>query len=202
MMGKLKLILHKLLHWEYWSLEAIYYPLFPAWLFFSIKARSFFFFNAANPSIKNGGMAMESKMDIYALMPEEIRPQTILVKKGIIWERLSELLTDSNLAYPFIVKPDIGMKAFGVDKIENEVQLNEYLKKTPYDFLIQEFVPYKDEVGVFYTRHPEEKRGKITGLVRKEFLSVLGDGKSTILELIVKKSEKSFATQCTQERIW
>ena len=186
MIGKLKLILHKLFHWEYWSLEAIYYPLFPAWLFFSIKARSFFFFNAANPSIKNGGMAMESKMDIYALMPEEIRPQTILVQKGIIWEQLLELLTDSNLAYPFIVKPDIGMKAFGVDKIENEGQLNEYLKKTPYDFLIQEFVPYKDEVGVFYTRHPEEKRGKITGLVRKEFLSVLGDGKSTILELIVK----------------
>ena len=184
MISSWKLRWHKIINWEYWSLEAIYYPLFPAWLFFSLKARSFFFFNAANPSIKNGGMAMESKMDIYQLMPENTRPETLLIKKNEAWSDVITSLKNSQISYPFIAKPDIGMKAFGVVKISCEDQLKDYLAKTPHDFLIQEFIPYRNEVGVFYTRHPEEAIGTITGLVRKDFLKVVGDGKSTILELI------------------
>ena len=191
MTSRWKLKWHKLLHWEYWSLEAIYYPLFPAWLYFSIKARSFFFFNAANPSIKNGGMAMESKMDIYRLMPSNISPETILVKKDSSWESIKNSLRNSDINFPFIAKPDIGMKAFGVDKIINLEQLREYRQKSPCDFLIQEFVPYKNEIGIFYTRHPESEKGEITGLVRKEFLSVTGDGQRTVLELVFR------SPQCT-----
>ncbi|MAL89541.1 MAG: D-alanine--D-alanine ligase, partial [Brevundimonas sp.] len=37
-MSSLKLKWHKLTHWEYWPLWAIYYPLFPVWLYYSIKA--------------------------------------------------------------------------------------------------------------------------------------------------------------------
>ena len=184
MSSKWKLWWHKITNWEYWSLEAIYYPLFPAWLFFSLKARSFFFFNAANPSIKNGGMAMESKMDIYQLMPASTRPETLLIKKNDAWSQIKSTLERSSLHYPFIVKPDIGMKAFGVAKIESEDQLRLYLDRTPHDFLIQEFIPFRNEIGVFYARHPEEDKGKITGLVRKDFLKVIGDGNSSILDLI------------------
>ena len=82
MKEQLKLIIHKLLHWEYWSMTFIYYPIFPIWLYYAIKAKSFFFFNAANPSIKNGGMAMESKKDIYDLIPKEYIPKTALIEKG------------------------------------------------------------------------------------------------------------------------
>ena len=185
-----QLIWHRIWHWEYWSLEAIYYPLFPAWLFFSIKARSFFFFSAANPSIKNGGMAMESKMDIYKLMPDDMRPNTLLIVKGTEVGQILKDLKRLGIKFPFIVKPDIGMKAFGVDKIESVQSLQAYLKKTPTDFLIQEFIPYPNEIGIFYARHPERSKGSITGMVRKEFLSITGDGKSTILELI-KKNPRS-----------
>jgi hypothetical protein len=37
---------------------------------------------------------------------------------------------------------------------------------------------------VFYYRFPNEKRGHITGFIRKEYLSVVGDGTSTLLELM------------------
>ena len=184
MISDWKLKWHKIMNWEYWSLEAIYYPLFPAWLYFSIKARSFFFFNAANPSIKNGGMAMESKMDIYQLMPDDLRPETLLIKKYDNWSNVIGRLKNSKITFPFIVKPDIGMKAFGVVKIKSNDQLRSYLAKSPHHFLIQEYIPYKKEIGIFYARHPEEKHGKITGLVRKDFLSVIGDGRRSIRELI------------------
>ena len=63
-MESLRLTWHRITHWEYWPFWVIYYPLFPVWAFFSLRARSFFFFNAANPTMENGGMAMESKNDI------------------------------------------------------------------------------------------------------------------------------------------
>jgi len=183
-MNTLSLKWHKLTHWEYWPFWLIYYPMLPVWLFFSFKARSFFFFNAANPKMKNGGMAMESKNDIYDMIPEAYIPKTILIEKDTSASEIENRIDANKITYPFIAKPDIGMKAFGVDKINNEEELQAYIDRTPQDYLIQEFISYTNEVGVFYVRIPGEKSGKITGIVGKEFLSVIGDGKSSILQLI------------------
>ena len=186
----LRLKLHKLFHWEYWPMEFIYYPMFPVWLFFSLRAKSFFFFNAANPSITNGGMAMESKKDIYDIIPNQYIPKTILAKRDKPVPVLLEKIAKSGLSFPLILKPDIGMKAFAVDRIKNEADLKSYIDRTSNDFLIQELIPYSNEVGIFYVRHPHEEKGEITGIVSKKFLSVIGDGKNTVVELI-KKSPRS-----------
>ena len=129
-------------------------------------------------------------MDIYNLMPAEARPKTIKVSKKWDLSDILSLVNDADIHFPFIVKPDIGLKALGVDKIECPEELIVYMGKSPRDFLIQELVPYSQEIGVFYARHPDESRGKITGIVRKEYLSVTGDGESTVLELI-KKNPRS-----------
>ncbi|SHG85972.1 D-alanine--D-alanine ligase [Flagellimonas flava] len=183
-MSSWRLKWHKLTHWEYWPLWAIYYPLFPVWLYFSLKARSFFFFNAANPSMKNGGMAMESKMDIYNMIPAEHIPQTVFIPREEQPELALEKVLKAGISFPFIAKPDIGMKAFGVEKIHNKDEFKNYFQKTPENFLVQELIPFPNEVGIFYVRMPGEAKGKITGIVSKHFLSVVGDGISTILELI------------------
>ena len=73
--------LHRLLHWEYWSTPTIYLPLLPVWLYCAWKAKTLFFFHAANPSIKYGGMAMESKKEIYDLIPENWIPRTVFVSR-------------------------------------------------------------------------------------------------------------------------
>jgi hypothetical protein len=74
--------------------------------------------------------------------------------------------------------------------IENEQQLQVYHQKIQAGWLIQEFVSYDVEVGLFYIRHPEEKKGKIVGLSEKRPLSVVGDGISTI-EQLVKSDERA-----------
>lgn len=191
---------HKLTHWEYWPLWAIYYPLFPVWLYFSLKARSFFFFNAANPSMKNGGMAMESKMDIYNLIPQEHIPQTVFVSKEANPAMMLEEILNSGISFPFIAKPDIGMKAFGVEKIHNKGEFQGYFAKTPDNFLVQELILHTKEVGIFYVRIPGEKNGKITGIVSKEFLSVTGDGTSSIEQLIRKNPRSHLQLKTLQKK--
>ncbi|MFT0716372.1 D-alanine--D-alanine ligase [Flagellimonas lutimaris] len=183
-MDSLKLIWHRITHWEYWPFWLIYYPMFPVWLYYSIKARSIFFFNAANPGMKNGGMAMISKMDIYNMIPPQFIPKTVFVAKNEDAAVVLERILEAGIGFPFIAKPDIGMKAFGVEKIHNKDEFQKYVHWTPSHFLVQELIPYQKEVGIFYVRKPEEAHGKITGVVSKEFLTITGDGQSSMMELI------------------
>ncbi|MEB8347474.1 D-alanine--D-alanine ligase [Flavobacteriaceae bacterium KMM 6898] len=190
-MNHLKSQWYKLTHWEYWPMEAIYYPIFPLWAYFAIRARSFFFFNAANPSIKNGGMAMESKKEIYDIIPSQFIPKTLLVKENSSLKEILPKIHKAGIKFPLIAKPDIGMKALGVEKLENSIELISYLQKSSKDILIQELIVYPNEIGLFYVRFPDEKRGRITGIVYKEFLSVIGNGKDSIEQLIKQNPRSS-----------
>ena len=49
-------------------------------------------------------------------------------------------------------------------------------------------MPYLNEFGIFYHRIPGENKGKITSITIKKFITVTGDGKSTLSELINKHS--------------
>src|SRR5438046_8520395 len=69
----------------------------------------------------------------------------------------------------------------------------EYTKSSKVNFLVQEFISYENEVGIFYYRFPHEEKGHISGIVRKEFLTVEGDGESTVTELLRK--DKRFVLQ-------
>jgi len=191
-MNYLQLKLHGLWHWEYWPFAVVYYPIFPVWFYYALKARSLFFFNAANPSIKNGGMAMESKKEVYDLIPDEFIPKTIFVNSKESLDAILEKATKGGISFPLIAKPDIGMKGFAVDKIHDSQELAAYQNKIGKDFLVQELIIYPNEIGLFYVRFPDEKQGKITGIVSKEFLSVTGNGSDTIVELIRKKPRSYF----------
>ncbi len=181
-----KLILHKIANWEYWPFQIVYIPVYFLWGYYSIRAKSLFFFNASNPTIKNGGFIMESKKAIYDLIPKHYYPKTGLVSEGLSFEDVVCVIEDLELKYPFIAKPDIGLRGSGVKKINSVEDLKAYHQKADFDFLIQDLIPYQHEVGIFYVRYPDEQKGRITGIVSKEFVIVTGDGISTIAQLIQK----------------
>jgi len=54
----------------------------------------------------------------------------------------------------------------------------------PGDYLVQCMVELPMEFSVFHVRYPDEQKGKVTGFILKEYLSVTGDGNSTLLKLI------------------
>lgn len=197
-MKYLKWLMHsrfviRLSHWEYWPFHIVYGPLYIYWIWICIKARSFFFFNTANPSIKNGGLLMESKKAIYDLMPAGHYPITLFFKAGIFPEKVFESIKDSGLSFPLIAKPDIGLKGVAVSKVDNWEELRAYIFKSKVDFLVQEFVPYANEVGIFYYRYPGQATGNISGIVKKELLTVIGDGNSSIEQLL--RANKRFILQ-------
>ena len=174
----------------------MYGPIYLYWVLLGIKTRSFFFVNAANPTITNGGFLMESKNEIYNLIPNEYYPKTVFLKMGTPLTQALQMMQATGLQYPFIAKPDIGGRGRMVSKIKNESDLNAYIKTVKENFLLQQMVQWEQEVGIFYYRFPNEKNGHISGIVAKEFLTVTGDGKHTILELLNK--EKRFVLQISE----
>jgi len=136
---------------------------------------------------------MESKKKIYDILPQAFYPKTILVSPSETEEQISQRVRSAAFTYPLIAKPDIGGKGRGVKKIECEKELLSYLKRFPFDMLVQDFIPYEEEIGVFYYRYPGQNKGNISGVVGKHFLTVKGDGRSTIEELL--KREKRFILQ-------
>ncbi|HET9431498.1 MAG TPA: hypothetical protein VFO70_10000 [Chitinophagaceae bacterium] len=138
---------------------------------------------------------MESKWDIYNLIPPTHYPRTIFIAAGSNPSLIIEKILNGNFSFPLIGKPDIGMKGLAVKKLNNQHELIDYALNSRVDFLVQEFIPYRNEVGIFYYRFPNEEKGHISGIVSKEFLEVVGDGEATIQELLQK--DKRYILQLT-----
>jgi hypothetical protein len=185
----LKLFFHKLFHWEYWPFQIVYIPIYFLWAFYALKARTIFFFNASNPTMRNGGFIMDSKMEIYNLIPQKFYPKTAFVKEKISFEQVETILKTVAINFPFIAKPDIGLRGSAVKKINTIEELQSYHNKANFDYLLQDLIPFELEVGIFYVRFPQESHGKITGIVAKEYLIVEGDGFSSI-ELLLKANPR------------
>ena len=67
---KRKAWLIKLLHWEYWSFNAVYLPIMWHWFYLALRARSFFFFNAANPTrLSHCGLNTQAGQTIGQVQP-------------------------------------------------------------------------------------------------------------------------------------
>jgi hypothetical protein len=195
----LKLFFHKLFHWEYWPFQIVYIPIYFLWIFYALKARTIFFFNTSNPTMTNGGFIMDSKIEIYDLIPQQFYPTTRLVKEKTPFDKVVAVLENANINFPFIAKPDIGLRGSAVKKITSINELQGYHDKANFDYLLQNLIPFEQEVGIFYVRFPDEKKGKITGIVSKEFLIIEGNGFSTIEELLKANPRYEFQLKTLQK---
>jgi len=184
---KLQVSLLKWRYWEYWPTHAIYAPLYLYWFWLSIKAKSLFFFNTSNPLIENGGFTLESKQKIYEMIPQHYQPKTVFLKKGDPNTSITDQIKKQKLQFPLIAKPNIGQQGIGVTLVHNLKDVITYQEKWNTDFLLQEYIDYANEVGVFYYKIPGTSQGNISGIVEKHYMQVTGDGVSTIAELMQKE---------------
>ena len=181
---KLKSIWIRSMSWEYWPFALVYGPIIPFYLWYSIRARSFFFFSASNPTIQNGGFLMESKYAIDTIIPSKYRPPSVFFKPGVPFEEIVLQINAQEFGLPLIVKPDIGGKGVGVHKVDSIIALKEVVSIFTVPFIIQPFIELPNEIGLFYINIPGSGKPFITGIVEKQFLIITGDGKHTILELL------------------
>lgn len=189
----------KVRSWEYWPFGLLQAPVFPYWLWLSLKARSLVYFSASNPGILMGGMFGESKFDVMEMVPNECKPTTILIKLPATRDGVLKQMQQGGFSFPVIFKPDLGERGWMVKRITTEADIENYLKKINVDFLLQECVDLPLEFGVFYVRYPSEKTGKVTSIVGKEMLSVQGDGKKSLQELIWEKDRAKLQWETLKE---
>lgn len=142
---------------------------------------------------------MDSKIEIYNLIPQQYYPKTTFVKEKIPFDEVIAMLDNSTIKTPFIVKPDIGLRGSAVKKITNINELKVYHNKANFDYLLQDLIPYENEVGIFYVRFPNQKNGKITGIVAKEFLIIEGDGVATIATLLKRNPRYEFQLKALEK---
>lgn len=195
------LFLIKLVHYEYWTWWAFYLPMLPYWAWLALKTRSLAYFTAANPCMDWGGFFGESKSDILRKIPAEFLPKTRFFSGNEPLETVENLLREEGLAYPLVVKPDVGERGTNVEKVTNRAELAARMQAIAGPFIVQEFVDEPLEFGILYARFPGEKKGRVTSVTRKGFLTVTGDGRSTIEELMEKSTRARFQLDSLRQRL-
>jgi hypothetical protein len=149
-----------------------------------IKSRAIWFFTPSNPTIAFGGFEGEGKREIYAQLPSYLIPKTIYIEPAMSLQMVEDLLREAKISYPFIAKPDVGMKGVLFRKIDNSEHLAAYHQQIPAMYLIQELIDLPLEVSVFYYRHPAADKGTVSGFFAKELLHITGNGTDAIHTLI------------------
>jgi RimK-like ATP-grasp domain len=190
----------KLLNYEYWPWWAIYLPVLPYMLYQAWRNRSITYFTAVNPFIEMSGFFGESKTKMLDHVPDEYKPKTLFFEKNDI-EKIVQSLEKQGIGFPLIAKPDIGERGTNVAKISNETELNLYLNQNPTAIIIQEYIDFEIELGLFYYRLPSQPKGQITSMTLKEFLTVTGDGHSTIEALMQQSDRARFQIAATRSRL-
>lgn len=173
-------------HHEFWPWWLLLLPTYPLWIWYMLRFRSLTWFTVINPSIEDGGFMGESKKMILELIPKEYLPQTIFYT-------YHNPVVKNTIPFPLIAKPDIGGRGRKIKILQDENALIEYITEAGENFMLQEIIEAPLELGVFYARLPNESKGKIISLCSKNFLQVIGDGRSTLKNLMQK--EKRAAQQ-------
>ena len=179
---------------EFWPVWLMYVPVVIFWILLAIRYRSLSLPLIANPAIPLSGMVGVAKSAVFETAGNKARecilPWCIYeVVAGSVEEQYSsvlEILQAHNLALPIVGKPDFGCRGVGVKLINSGKELRDYLVSFPVGGSIQfqKLSEWDAEAGVFYVRDPESNIGEITSLTLKYTPYVVGDGISTLAELI------------------
>lgn len=161
----------------------------------ALRHRGFMLPSVANPHILCGGFRGESKMSyLQQIAPQQqhwVAPShRVVATPGLArpagLERLQRQIAAHGLAFPLVVKPDIGSQGYGVRLVRDPGELGAYLAGFPVGeaFILQHYVDWQGEAGVFYVRLPGESQGRIFSLGFRSFPHVVGNGGSTLGDLI------------------
>ncbi len=185
-----------------------YIPLAVQWLALGVRYRSVTLPTAANPSIEAGGLLGESKiacMDLIgpAARRWAARSMALTNRPSLTPAALDRLASGAGLSFPLVAKPDIGWRGIGVRLVRDAADLRAYLAGFPAEaqVILQEHVEYAGEAGIFYVRKPGERHGRIFSMTFRYFPHVVGDGRSSLRELIAADPRASWKADLHHEAL-
>jgi hypothetical protein len=198
-MRRLTLLWRAIRHWEFWPYWFFYAPVYAQIVWRGTLSGRLAGFACANPGLPFGGLLEYSKWQLLSELPEKYVPSTIVLPLSVPADEAILEMGRAGLTYPVYAKPDRGERGLMVERISTDDELRAYLdqarrftavlNESGFDssrekLLIQEAADGEMEFGVLYSRFPGESSGRITSIVRKDLLSVTGDGERTLGRLI------------------
>jgi hypothetical protein len=172
-----------------------YTPIVLQWILLGLRYGDLSLPTVANPNIEVGGLCGESKSAILdQVAPSQrdvVAPYTRVTSCDVAVAEAARIA--AGLTYPIVAKPDIGCNGTGVRLVRDRAGLAAYLAAFPTGaaIVLQAFVPYEGEAGLFFIRRPGDASGQLTSLTLKEPPSVIGDGRKNLRELILRDARLS-----------
>jgi membrane protein DedA with SNARE-associated domain len=176
---------------EFWPAWLVYAPLGPWLLWLAARHGGIGSLGAANPGFEDGGFVGESKSAILQALPPAWTAPSALVAPGDPIGRLrafDDAMREGAWTFPVILKPDVGQKGVGVRRIGSRDDAVAYFATEPGPVIVQRYHPGPFEAGIFYYRRPDEARGRIFSITDKRFPVLVGDGASTVEQLLWEHS--------------
>ena len=166
-------------------------PMIAQWAWLSLRYRSITLPSCANPALTAGGLVGEGKLEYFDIMGPTASSfvattTSVVAGRPGAFENARDAIAAAQLAYPIVVKPDLGWCGFGVRRIDSEEQLAAYMQAYPAGerIVIQEWLDDPGEAGIFYMRDPGQPSGQVIGILLRHYPRVIGDGKRTVAQLI------------------
>jgi membrane protein DedA with SNARE-associated domain/pimeloyl-ACP methyl ester carboxylesterase len=191
------------IRWEFWPRWAFYPPVIIWIIILAIRYKSIRILALSNPAMPLGGVVNESKIEILQALEMSNRigkfvpileSDDLETKK----RKIQTLRSTLRNPLPLVLKPDKGERGTDVRIIKSEDELTDTIKTIP-DSILQQYIDGV-EFGLFYIRLPNETNGRIFSITDKQYTSVIGDGESTLEELILNDPRTVFMAPTFLER--
>ena len=143
----------------------------------------------ANYALDHGEIGLGSKYASQLAFNQRYFLPTVLISDSLSVEDKKKQITAfvEQYGYPVILKSDVGCVGKGICKISESADVDLKAPLLLGDYILQQFTPFSYEYGVFFAR--ENGRPMVTGINKKHFPSVVGNGRDTVLSL-AKRHER------------
>ncbi len=197
---------NRIVRWEFWPAWLFYSPVAGICIWLGFRYKGFSLPTAANLNQKNGGIVGESKIRILQTLMETSPGLTAdgysipigSTEKRI--ETIEEICRRHGIHVPFVLKPDTAQRGAGFRKVSSFDDAEKYVGLVSTPLVLQRYVEGPEEAGIFYYRFPNEQKGHIFGITRKQFPVLVGDGVRSIRELIEADSRARLIAQTYLQR--
>jgi hypothetical protein len=166
-------------------------PMVLQWGWLGLRHRSLTLPSTVNPAITAGGLVGDTKSEYFACMGPRARARVapyvmVRVAGDDMLATASSAIREAGLVFPLVAKPDLGWCGFGVRRLDDALDLAEYLAGYPVgeSLMLQRYLDEPGEAGIFYVRQPGQPRGWLLGILLRHYPRVIGDGVSTVAQLI------------------
>lgn len=167
--------------YEFWPARIFETP-FYLWLGFQclLKGIGIRTLAKANYALNHGEIGLGSKYESHQAFDERHFLPTAFIADSLSDQEKAAFIRDfaKEYGYPLILKSNVGCVGKGILKLSSDEEITTALDNLIGDYIVQKFTTFNTEYGVFYTRH--QGRPRITGINRKHFPSVTGNGEDNL----------------------